>query len=126
MSKCNKKLSEEDVIAICKALNKGAKLKDLALYYGVTMTTISLIATKKMYKDIGEKYLKERIKNTRGERHHNSKLSEEEVKHIRNKIKEIEDGGLYLVNLSCIAEQYGVSSSVITNLKHNKSYKDLL
>ena len=117
-----KKLTKRQVVDICKALNKGTKLKDLANKYKVSNQSISHIACKKTYPEIGEKYLKERIKNTNGVNNPHAKFNKRQVQNLRAMKR---NKGYYKLVQYRIAKAYGVTPGAISQLLTGKTYQDV-
>ena len=117
-----RRLTKKEVIEICKDLNAGAFIDDLAYVYDVSESTISRIANKKAHRAIGEKYLKARVKNNVGVRAVNSAFTTRQVRAIRKLAK---SKGYYKLVQKRVAEKYYVSTSTISDLINYKTYKNV-
>jgi len=128
----SRKLTDEDVINICKSLNKGSKLKDLALYYGVSLNAISYIKSGRTHKKITNKFLEKNIKDkrisnsSRGTNHYKSKLTEDDIKAIRAIAKKAEEScGCFHVDMRKLATLYGVSRETIYRVIEGDRYREV-
>lgn len=107
-------MSTTDILSIVLLFNKGIRQKELAKKYGTTITTISDIVRKKIYKEVKRpngKYVPH--KENKGQ---NNKLSAEDVKSIRFRLLKRE-------RANKLAAEYGVSPTTIGLIKNQKTWR---
>lgn len=115
-------LQEADIKIIIEDLLNGIDNKTIASKYNVAPKTISDIRNHKTWKYLTESYIFPPTPDNlpRGENNNNSVLTTDQVITIK---KLIANGN---VTLTKIAQYYGVSLSVISNIKNNKIWKHVI
>lgn len=110
------KLTDEQVKIIRERyLTGGVTEKDIAREYGVTHQTIStwICGRRAGTTCIGRSHA---VYALRGEAHHNSRLTEENVRSIRQEVAQ------KIQSMTALARQYGVTKSLISQIVHRKAW----
>lgn len=107
----NKRLSEEQVIAVCGLLNKGISGVDIATKLKISEWVVSKIKIGESYADISNKYLKKDVVAR-------SKLTENDAIKVCNDLNQ----GL---SIKEIAEKHDLKVSAIQRIKEKKTFIDI-
>jgi len=113
------KLNEEQVLEIKKMFIERKTIREIQKLYNVSYSCLVHIAKGYTWKHVGDKIKDiEHGITPRGEKHHNAKLTEANVKDIREKFK---NG----VSKSSLAREFKVSCTSINRICDNKTWKDV-
>lgn len=107
-------MSPTDIRSIVLLFNKGIRQKEIAKQYGTTITTISDIVRKKIYKEIEREdgvYIPHN--KNRGK---NNKLCEQDVRKIKWRLAKNEKANK-------LAYEYGVTPTTIGLIKNKKIWR---
>lgn len=109
-------LNEKQISILKYLIKMGANRSALAKLVDVDVQVVQKIARNETYKDI-----KEYDSSSSGVNNGRAKLSEESVREIKLAVS----GKIAYNSIKEIAEKYGVSSTVITNIKRGKLWQKL-
>lgn len=107
----NAKLTEKEVLKIKELLKVGETQTNIAKKFNVNRETISLIKSGKLWSHTGED-----ISSIECSKTSNAKLTEDDVREIKNLLK-----GKTMTHQE-IANRYNVNKSTINNIKRNKAW----
>jgi uncharacterized protein (DUF433 family) len=108
-------LSDDDVVALRRRRFAGEKYEILSADYGVSRSTIKAACLGQNYKHVDEPPV-ERLRPTRGSECYNAKLTEDQVREIKQKKR---DGA----RTGVVAAEYGVLPSQICNIVSGRIWK---
>ncbi len=112
------KLTEGTVLMVMRALRIGVPREVVAEQYGVSLPTISGVATGKTWKHVPREPLARLPKQQKKKRPRKKKLTPEQVREIRRRREE----GALVVSL---AEEFGVGPSHVSAICYRRAYKEV-
>ena len=114
----NTRLTPDNVRDIHRRLKSGERERDIAKRYGVMPATISRIKTGTTWTDIAEEMGVEKHTPKKIKRRGSTKLTEEIVRDIKTRLQNEESE-------TSLARYYSVIVPTISNIKREKTWKDV-
>jgi transposase len=120
--KRKRRLTDDEVTAICMQINSGKKLTEIAKQFDVSNITISLISSKKTHAKITTALLGDRTDNRAGSKNHLSKLTDQSVQDIRKIANQYATDKFGKLDYYKVAEHFGISYNTVRDVISGKTW----